>query len=101
MTLYNNCNQTELQQIFGHHLSRICCVTKNAFGTCGDCFRVYSGGNNIDSESVTHIALTSLTLHKILSRKSKEYYTPSGYPDEEAPAEIISGRWDEEQESLH
>ena len=32
MKPYNNRNQTELQRIFGYRLSRIRCVTENAFG---------------------------------------------------------------------
>ena len=97
---YNNRNQTELQRIFGYRLSRIRRVTENAFGIWGNRFRVFSVRNNLDAESVIRIVLASLTLHHMLREKSKEFYTPSGYADEEGPErEIMNGRWCEEQES--
>lgn len=100
MKPYNNRNQTELQRIFGYRLFRIRRVTENTFGIWGNHFRVFSVRNNHDPVSVTHIILASLTLHNMLRKKSKEFFTLSGYGDEDGPeGEIINGRWREEQES--
>ena len=85
MKPYNNRKQTELQRIFGYHLSRIRHVTENAFGIWGNRFRVFSVRNDLNPESVTHIVFAFLTLHNMLCKKSKEFYTQSGYADEEGP----------------
>ena len=84
----------------GYCFSRIRHVTENAFGIWANRFRVFSVRNNLNTESVTYIVLPSLTLHNILRGKSKEFYTPSGYADEErSEGEIINGTWREEPES--
>ena len=63
MDHYNNRNKTELQQIFGYLLSRICHINKNAFGIWGSRFKVR---NNLDPELTAHFALAFLTLLNML-----------------------------------
>ena len=42
--------------------------------------------------------LVSLVLHNMLLEKSKECYTPPGYPDEDRPdGELIEEMWRDEQ----
>ena len=56
--------------------------------------------NNLDLDTTTSCVLASLVLHNMLREKSREFYTPPGYADEEGPdGEILDGRWRNEQRS--
>ena len=97
---FNIRNLTELQRIFNYRLSRKRRVSENAFGIWGNRFRLFSVRNNLDPETTTQCVLASLVLHNMLREKSKEFYTPPGYADEDGPdGEFIEGRWRDEQRS--